>query len=60
MKTILVFNFRIIMFNSCNSGNNIKTETQSRILSHKKFIYNIDFEGTVINKTYCNGLQQAF
>ena len=42
------------MFNSCNSGNNIKIETQNRILSHKKFIYNIDFEGTVINKTYCN------
>jgi hypothetical protein len=54
MKTILILNFVIIMFNSCNSGNNIKTETQDRILSHKKFIHNIDFEGTVINKTYCN------
>jgi PBP1b-binding outer membrane lipoprotein LpoB len=54
MKITMFLNILFIVLNGCNSENSVQKETQKRILTHKQFIYNISFEGIVIDKMYCN------
>jgi len=54
MRTVLLLNFILLNFFSCNSEHGVTKEIQNNILSHKKFIRESSFEGKIGDKVYCN------
>lgn len=54
MKHILPLYLIATLLFSCKYGNEIQKETQERILSHKQFIKDFSFNGTVTSLKYCN------
>ena len=54
MRAILLLNFILLTFFSCNSEHGIKKEIQNNILLHKKFIRESSFKGKIYDKVQCN------
>lgn len=54
MRAILLLNFILLTFFSCNSGNGIRKEIENNIFVHKKFIRESSFTGKIYDKVQCN------
>ena len=54
MRVILLFNFILLTFFSCNSEYRIQEEIQNNIFLHKKFIRELSFKGKIYDKIQCD------